>query len=186
MNPFTVIPGFYIFKDCPIGFFEVLIRVKINFLFLQYRMEGFYTGIIIGISLPAKGVTYTLFAQISFECLAGILASQITVKDNSFRFLHIQAGIFHGLYGQLGRHRSYIGIADDFPAAYVHDACQICPSFLQHMDVGNIRTPLLVDGFCTEVTLEDVFFITRNGSLIGVMVIFFTTTDRSSCFCICR
>ena len=34
VNPFTVIPGFYILENCPAGFLKVLIDMKIDFLLL--------------------------------------------------------------------------------------------------------------------------------------------------------
>ena len=36
VNPFTVIPGFYILENCPAGFLKVLIDMKIDFLLLYF------------------------------------------------------------------------------------------------------------------------------------------------------
>jgi len=58
MDSFAVIPAFYIFKDCPAGLFGILISMKIDFFLFQYRMERFDTGIVIWISLSAKGMPY--------------------------------------------------------------------------------------------------------------------------------
>ena len=40
------------------------------------------------------------------------------------------------------------------------------------MDIGNIGTPFLVDGFRLEITLQNILFIIGNGSVIGMMVVF--------------
>ncbi len=40
------------------------------------------------------------------------------------------------------------------------------------MDIGNIGTPFLVDGFRLEITFQNILFIIGNGSVIGMMVVF--------------
>ena len=40
------------------------------------------------------------------------------------------------------------------------------------MDIGNISTPFLVDGFRLEITLQNILFGIGNASLIGMMVVF--------------
>ena len=55
MNPFAVIPALYVLKDCSPSLFGILICVKVDLFFFQYRMERFYTGIVIGIPFPAEG-----------------------------------------------------------------------------------------------------------------------------------
>lgn len=94
MNSLAVIPGFYILKDGPAGFFEIRIRMPINFLLLKNRVERFDTRIIIGISFAAEGMAYSPAAQAGFKYLAGVLAPKIAVKDDPCRILHIQASIF--------------------------------------------------------------------------------------------
>ena len=54
MYPLTIIPAFYVFKDRPPGLLEILISMQIDFFLFQYRMEGFYTCIVIWISLTAE------------------------------------------------------------------------------------------------------------------------------------
>jgi len=51
MNPFSVIPALYILKDCPSGFFGILICVEIDFFLFQHGMERFYAGIVVRDSL---------------------------------------------------------------------------------------------------------------------------------------
>ena len=41
------------------------------------------------------------------------------------------------------------------------------------MDIGNISTPFLVDGFRLKITLQNVFLIIGNGSVIGMIIVFF-------------
>lgn len=77
----------------------------------------------------------------------------------------VQTGILYSFYRQFRRHGRAIRISDYFSAAQVHDRSQISPSFFLYMDIGNIRTPLLVDGFCFEITLQDIFLIIRNTSM---------------------
>lgn len=63
-------------------------------LLFQYRMERFYTGIVIGIPFPAEGMYHPPAVQVSLKGLACVLASQITMDEDSLRLLHIQTGIF--------------------------------------------------------------------------------------------
>ena len=53
MDPLTIIPAFYVFKDCSVGFLWILVSMKIYFFLFQYRMKGFNAGIIVWISLTA-------------------------------------------------------------------------------------------------------------------------------------
>ena len=93
---------------------------------------------------------------------------------------------FYSFYRQFCCHGCSIRVSDDLTAAQVHYGSQIGPSLFLYMDIGYIRTPFLVDGFRPEITFQKVFFIIWNGSVIGIMVVFFTTTERSPCFAICR
>lgn len=94
MNPFAVIPALYVLKDCSPSLFGILICVKVDLFFFQYRMERFYTGIVIGIPFPAEGMYHPPAVQVSLKGLACVLASQITMDEDSLRLLHIQTGIF--------------------------------------------------------------------------------------------
>ena len=124
-------------------------------------------------------------AQVPFKCLARVLASQITVKNNSLCIFDIQAGTLYRLNCQLRRHGYAIGIPDNLAAAQVHHGSQISPSLFLHMDVGNISTPFLMDGFCLKITFQEIYFIIWDGSVVCMVVIFFTTTDLSPCLAIC-
>ena len=46
-------------------------------------MKGFYTSIVIGTSLAAKGMNYIMFIKIIIKFRACILGAQITVEYNS-------------------------------------------------------------------------------------------------------
>ena len=46
--------SYYVLKDCPPGFSEILICVEIDIFLFHYGMEGFYAGIIIGIPFTAE------------------------------------------------------------------------------------------------------------------------------------
>ena len=67
VNPFTVIPTLYIFKDCPACFCWVLIGMEINFLLFQHGMERLNTGIVVGVPLTAKWMQDSLADQIFFK-----------------------------------------------------------------------------------------------------------------------
>jgi len=84
----------------------------------------------------------------------------------------IQAGILYSFNRQFCGHGCSIGIPNDFMAAQVHYQSQIGPSLFLYMDIGNISTPFLVDSFRFEITLQNVFLIIGNGSMIGMMVVF--------------
>ena len=51
------------------------------------------------------------------------------------------------------------------------------------MDIGNIGTPFLVDGFRLEITLQNVFLIIGNGSVIGMVVVFLYYNRTQSLIC---
>lgn len=40
------------------------------------------------------------------------------------------------------------------------------------MDAGNIRTLFLVDGFCFEITIQDIFLIIGDSSMIRMVIVF--------------
>lgn len=42
-----------------------------------------------------------------------------------------------------------------------------------------------MDGFCLKITFQEIYFIIWDGSVVCMMVIFFTTTDLSPCLAIC-
>ena len=66
---------------------------KYFFLF-QYRIEGFHAGIIVWISLTAKGMQDFFPAQAIFKRLACILASKVTMQNDSFCIPDVQAGMW--------------------------------------------------------------------------------------------
>ena len=129
VNPFSVIPGFYVFKDRPLGFLEVLVGMQIDFFFLQYRMEGFFACIIIGIPFTAEGMEHSFAGQVILKDLARVLAAKIAVKDDPFGFFCIQTGIFYSLCCQLCRHGGAVGITNHLTAALIHHGSQIRPAF---------------------------------------------------------
>ena len=94
-------------------------------------------------------------AQAIFRRFTRILASKVTMQNDSFCIPDVQAGILYRFHCQFRCHRCAIGIADDFTAAQIHDRRQISPSFFLHMDVGNICAPFLVDGFRSKITFQD-------------------------------
>ena len=97
-------------------------------------MEGFHAGIIVWISLTAKGMQDFFPGQAVFKCLARILASKVAVQNDPFCIPDVQARILYRFHCQFRCHRCAIGIADDFTAAQIHDRCQISPSFFLHTD----------------------------------------------------
>lgn len=82
-------------------------------------------------------------------------------------------GILYRFYGQICRHGCVIGIPDNLAAAQVHHGSQISPAFFQHLDVGNICTPFLINGFCLKITFQDIYFIIWDSSAVCMVVIFF-------------
>jgi hypothetical protein len=56
MNPFSVVPGFNIFKYCLSGNIEIKVSVMVYFFLLKYGMERFNACIIIGVTFPTKGM----------------------------------------------------------------------------------------------------------------------------------
>lgn len=39
----------------------------------------------------------------------------------------------------------------------IHNGGQICPPFFRHVNVGDVHTPLLIDGIRCKITFEDIF-----------------------------
>lgn len=154
-------------------------------LLFQYRMERFYTGIVIGIPFPAEGMYHPPAVQVSLKGLACVLASQITMDEDSLRLLHIQTGIFYCLHCQFCRHGQTISISDNLTAVQVHHTSQIGPAFFQNMNVGNIRTPFLMNRLGLKITSQDIGLIIRDSSVVRMVVILFTTTDLSPWLAIC-
>lgn len=142
-------------------------------LLFQYRMERFYTGIVIGIPFPAEGMYHPPAVQVSLKGLACVLASQITMDEDSLRLLHIQTGIFYCLHCQFCRHGQTISISDNLTAVQVHHTSQIGPAFFQNMNVGNIRTPFLMNRLGLKITSQDIGLIIRDSSVIRMVVILF-------------
>ena len=173
MNPFAVIPALYVLKDCSPSLFGILICVKVDLFFFQYRMERFYTGIVIGIPFPAEGMYHPLAVQVSLKGLACVLASQITMDEDSLRILHIQTGIFYCLHCQFCRHGQTISISDNLTAVQVHHTSQIGPAFFQNMNVGNIRTSFLMNRLGLKITSQDIGLIIRDNSVVRMVVILF-------------
>ena len=67
--------------------------MKIYFFLFQYRMEGFSAGIIVWISLTAKGMRDFFPVRSVFRRPARILASRVTMQNDSFCIPDVQAGI---------------------------------------------------------------------------------------------
>lgn len=128
---------------------------------------------------------YPFAAQVYLKCLARVLASQIAVEKDPLCVSDIQAGILYRFCCQFCCHGCAIGISDNLAAAQIHHGGQISPPLFQHMNVGNISTPFLIDGSCREITFQDICFIIRDGSMVCMVVIFFTTTDLSPCCSMC-
>lgn len=124
-------------------------------------------------------------AQIVLKYLACVLASKITMENEPLCIPDIQTGILYRLYSQLRRHRRAIGIPDDLAAAQIHHGGQVGPSFFLYMDVSNVRTPFLINGFGFKLTFQNIVFIIRNSSMVGMVVILFATTERRPCSAIC-
>ena len=169
MNPFAVIPALYVLKDCSPSLFGILICVKVDLFFFQYRMERFYTGIVIGIPFPAEGMYHPPAVQVSLKGLACVLASQITMDEDFLRILHIQTGIFYCLHCQFCRHGQTISISDNLTAVQVHHTSQIGPAFFQNMNVGNIRTPFLMNRLGLKITSQDIGLIIRDSSVVDMI-----------------
>ena len=156
--------------------------MKIYFFLFQYRMEGFNAGIIVWISLTAKGMQDFFPGQAVFKCLARILASKVAVQNDPFCIPDVQTRILYRFRCQFRCYRCAIGIADDFTAAQIHDRRQISPSFFLHMDVGNICAPFLIDGFCSKITFQDIHLIIWDTAMIGMVVVLLHYQQR---FCRC-
>ncbi len=146
-------------------------------------MEGLNAGIIVWVSLTAKGMQDFFPGQAVFKCLARILASKVTMQNDSFCIPNVQAGILYRFHCQFRRHRCAIGITDDFTATQIHDRHQISPSFFLHMDVGNICAPFLVDGFRSKITFQDIHFIIWDTAMIGMVVVFLYYHRAQSLLC---
>ncbi len=128
MDSFAVIPALYIFKDCPAGLFGILISMKIDFFLFQYRMERFDTGIVIWISLSAKGMPYLPAVQELLKWLACILASQVAVENDPSGLPDVQTGVLNSFCRQFRCHGCSIRISDDLTAAQVHYWSQTGPA----------------------------------------------------------
>ncbi len=102
--------------------------MKIYFFLFQYRMEGFHAGIILWVSLTAKGTQDFFPAQAVFKRFTRILASKATMQNDSFCIPDVQAGIPCRFHCQFRCHRRAIGIVGDFTAAQIHDRRQISQS----------------------------------------------------------
>ena len=125
-----------------------------------------------GFPLRLKECRISFLAQAVFKRLARILASKVTMQNDSFCIPDVQARILYRFHCQFRCHRCAIGIADDFTAAQIHDRRQISPSFFLHMDAGNICAPFLIDGFCSKITFQDIHFIIWDTAVIGMAAIF--------------
>ena len=110
--------------------------------------------------------------QAVFKCLARILASKVTMKDEPLCIPDIQARIFYRFHRQFRRHGCSIGIPYNFSAAQIHNRSQIGPSFFLYMDVSDIRTPFLVDRVRPKITSQNIFLIIRNAAMVGMMIVF--------------
>ena len=148
-------------------------------------MEGFNAGIIVWVSLTAKRMQDFFPGQAVFKCLARILASKVTMQNDSFCIPHVQAGILYRFHCQFRRHRCAIGITDDFTAAQIHDRRQISPSFFLHMDVGNICAPFWLMVSVSKSRFK--IFTLLSGTLpwLARWLYFLTTTEHSPCSAIC-
>lgn len=74
------------------------------------------------------------------------------ISCGSHTFIQTVMRPYKLLYRQFCGHSSAIGIADNL-MAQVHNKSQIDPAFLQNMDIGNICTLFLMDGFRLKVTV---------------------------------
>ena len=110
-------------------------------------------------------------AQIILKCLARVLASKITTQNNPLCIPDIQVGILYRLYCKISCHGRAISISDNLAAAQIHYGSQICPSFFRHMDIIDIRTPFLIDGFRFKVSFQDIYFIIWDSSMVGMVII---------------
>ncbi len=146
-------------------------------------MEGLNAGIIVWVSLTAKGMQDFFPGQAVFKCLARILASKVAVQNDPFCIPDVQARILYRFHCQFRCHRCAIGIADDFTAAQIHDRRQISPSFFLHMDVGNICAPFLIDGFRSKITFQDIHFIIWDTAMIGMVVVLLYYHRAQSLLC---
>ncbi len=95
----------------------------------------------------------------------------------------VQTGVLNSFYRQFRCHRCSICISDNLTAAQVHYGSQIGSSLFLYMDIGNIGTPFLVDGFRFEIMFQNIFFIIWNGSVTGMMVVFLYYNRAQSLLC---
>ena len=113
------------------------------------------------------------------------------MKDDPLGIPDIQACVFCRFNRQFRRHRCAIGIPDNLSAAQIHDRSQIGPSFFLYMDVSDIRTPFLVNGFRPKITPQNIFLILRDAAMAGMMIVLFyynraeNTTDTTQVCYVC-
>ena len=51
------------------------------------------------------------------------------------------------------------------------------------MDIGDIRTPFLIDGFCFKITSQDIYLIIRDSPMVCIVVILFYHYRPQPLFC---
>ena len=163
----------------------------IYFFLFQYGMERFNAGIIVWIPLTAKWTQDFFTARAIFKCLARILTSRIPVKDDPLGIPDIWARVLCRFNRQFRRHRCAAGIPDNLSAAQIHDRSRTGPSFFLYMDVSDIRTPFLVNGFRPKITPQNIFLILRDAAMAGMMIVLFyynraeNTTDTTQVCYVC-
>ena len=146
-------------------------------------MERFYTGIVIGIPFPAEGMYHPPAVQVSLKGLACVLASQITMDEDSLRLLHIQTGIFYCLHCQFCRHGQTISISDNLTAVQVHHTSQIGPAF---PGVYDRKQTFQERKICMRPQAIRILALSLGTvSWFAWWLYFFTTTDLSPWLAIC-
>lgn len=95
----------------------------------------------------------------------------------------VQTGVLYCFDCQVCRHGCAIGIADDLTAAHIHDRRQICPSIFQHMNIGDVCTPFLIDGFRLEITVQEGHLIIGDTAMVGMMAVFLYCDRAQTLLC---
>lgn len=125
-----------------IGFYNNNQLMAVMDLILRYpdKETAFISFFMVNSKLQGQGVGTNLIT----ECLQ-------TLKR--LGYIKVRLGILYSVQCKVSSHVFTIGITYYFAVIKIHDRCQICPAFFQHMDVGDICNPLLVDCFRFEIAV---------------------------------
>ncbi len=143
----SVVEDLDVFKYGCLGLGPRLKPPAVQPLLLELASERFHRGVVIAVAFTAHAAYEFILIQYSLVFFTGILDTAIRMNEQPFLCASPTNGLVQGFYDKGLSHVLGHGKANDCPAAQIHNAGEVQPSFIG-CDIGDIAHPFLVRLVC--------------------------------------